>query len=85
MAKESLVRRVCNEDKSLASSGIQVTLVEKLGEKIEQTTSNDKQFYLIDCDLNILKTKIGLQPIHVIQGDHEPEAQEYQQVPEVGG
>ena len=33
MAKESLVRRVCNEDKSLASSGIQVALVEKLGEK----------------------------------------------------
>ena len=47
MAKESLVRRVCNEDKSLASSGIQVALVEKLGEK--KQTSNDTQLlYLID-------------------------------------
>ena len=46
MAKESLVRRVCNEDKSLASSGIQVALVEKLGEK--KQTSNDTQLCLID-------------------------------------
>lgn len=31
MAKESLVHRVCKEDNSLASSGLQVNLVETLG------------------------------------------------------
>jgi hypothetical protein len=31
VAKESLVHRVCKEDKSLASSGLQVNLVETLG------------------------------------------------------
>ena len=31
VAKESLVHRVCKMDKSLASSGIQVDLVETLG------------------------------------------------------
>ena len=34
MAKESLVQRVCKEDKSLASSGIQVDLIEKLGHTV---------------------------------------------------
>ena len=31
VAKESLVHRVCKEDKSLASSGLQVGLIETLG------------------------------------------------------
>ena len=34
LSKESLVHRVCNLDKSLASSGIQVDLIEKLGHTV---------------------------------------------------
>jgi len=45
VAKESLVRRVCNEDKSLASSGIQVALVENINKYLKLEAEGLEGFF----------------------------------------
>ena len=81
VAKESLVQRVCKEDKSLASSGIQVDLIEKLGHTVVLFGLLPSVWLKLRsrcrwcCDMQCLYEFMFFSVL----------CKEHQQVPEVGG